>query len=317
MEPLAQVLAAYPAVLRSANVVPLGNHGGFSGARLWRLDTIAGSFCLRAGAPAETRAHFQQRHALMARARAPGLTFVPTVLTASDGSSVIEIGPQCWELMEWLRGAADFHSSPTLARLRAAAAALAKVHCAWKGLAERVGAPPAVTRRLEALRRVSSGSSLMFRHPLLESLRGRMGQALGRWLPEVPRLLGEWDGFRCTLQPCLRDVWHDHLLFEGDVLTGLVDYARAGIDSVATDLARMFGSLIGDDDERWREALDAYREQRPLSGEEEQLARILDRTGVIAGLCNWLRWLDERQNIGDNAGAERRMEELLQRVEAW
>jgi Ser/Thr protein kinase RdoA (MazF antagonist) len=317
MDPLPEVLAAYPAVFRSAAIVPLGSRGGFSGAQLWRLETVAGAFGLRAGAPTETRIHLEQRHVLMARARAAGLQFVPVVVPATNGTTVVESAQRCWEMMEWMSGTADFHDAPTLARLRAAASALAQVHRAWQGIAAAAGPPPAITRRLDAARVEPSYRSALSHHPLLDPLCERLSRALARWLPEVPRLLREWDGFHCPLQPCLRDVWHDHLLFECDVLTGLVDYAGAGIDGVATDLARMLGSLIGDDDTRWREALEAYRVHRPLSAEEERLARVLDRTGVIAGLCNWLRWLDQRSAVTFSAAAVRRLEELLRRVEGW
>jgi Ser/Thr protein kinase RdoA (MazF antagonist) len=317
-DPPRQVLAAYPAVVQSATIVPLGNHGGFSGARLWRLDTLADSFCLRAGASTETPSHLQQRHALILRARAAGPVFVPAVISTSNGSTIVEHAQRCWEMMEWLPGTADFHASPSPARLRAASSALAQLHIAWEGLAAATGIPPAVGRRLAAAQAVIPMSAASrSRHPLLEPLRVRTRQALARWLPEVPRMLGEWESFRCSLQPCLRDVWHDHLLYQGDVLTGLVDYAGIGIDSVATDLARMLGSLIEDDDDRWREALDAYRARRRFSEEEERLAHALDRTGVIAGLCKWLRWLDQQDTVASSTGAVGRLEELLGRVEKW
>jgi homoserine kinase type II len=141
---------------------------------------------------------------------------------------------------------------------------------------------------------------------------------LTRWLPEIPRLLQAWKGFVGPLQPCLRDVWHDHLLFEGEALTGLVDYAAVGVDSVAADLARMLGSLIEDDEQAWGIALEAYRERRPLSLDEQRLARILDSTGVIAALGGWWRRLSgPRAEVVDGAVVARRMEVLLRRTAAW
>lgn len=45
------------------------------------------------------------------------------------------------------------------------------------------------------------------------------------------------------LQPCIRDIWHDHVLFDGDRVTGLIDFGAMQIDTPATDIARLVGSL--------------------------------------------------------------------------
>jgi Ser/Thr protein kinase RdoA (MazF antagonist) len=318
MEPVARVLALYPGIFQSAAIVPLGNRGGFSGALLWQLHTKAGVFCLRAGADAECQAHLLQRHALMIRARAAGLYFAPAVIPSSDGSTVVEAAGRCWELMDWMPGRADFHAFPTPARLSSAVAALARLHCVWQLNAPVVGAVPAVARRLEAVRSMPPAALTLPRHPLLRTLAERSSRLLARWLPEATRLLHDWENFTCPLQPCLRDVWHDNLLFDGDVLTGLVDYAGCGLDNVATDLARLLGSLIGDDEDRWSEALNTYRSLGRLSSDEQSLARVLDRTGVIASLCNWLCVMCEPETrLENDAAASRRVETLLRRVEKW
>jgi homoserine kinase type II len=318
VEPVSLVLADYPALPGSAAIVPLGNRGGFSGALVWRLTTSGVSFCLRAGSLSETAAHLRQRHALMACARDDGLPFVPRVLAAASGDSLVERAGRCWEVMDWMPGQADFSSCPSPARLRAAAAALARLHRAWQTERPTLGPCPAVERRLEVAR-AWNPSSLADppTHPLLDDLVTRARRALSRRLEELPRLR-PWQQFHVPLQPCLRDVWHDHLLFEGEVLSGLVDYAAVGVDSVAADLARMVGSLIGDDDKGWGIALEAYRAERPLSENEEHLARILDRTGVIGGLVHWLRRLSNPgQSLPDVSLVARRMEDLVRRVEAW
>ena len=92
-----------------------------------------------------------------------------------------------------------------------------------------------------------------------------------------------------VLQPCLCDVWHDHVLFEGDAVTGLVDYGGVKVDNVATDLARLLGSLAGDDPVLRDAGLRAYSRLRPLSLAEEALVPVLDRTGTLLGIANWLR----------------------------
>jgi homoserine kinase type II len=146
----------------------------------------------------------------------------------------------------------------------------------------------------------------------------RAWRKLPGWLEEVPRCLEPWINFHCFVQPCLRDLWHDHLLFEGDRLTGLVDYGAVKADHVAADLARMLGSLVGNDPEGWECGLRSYRRVRELNDNEERLAHALDRTGAILSLVNWLRWLYHEGRPYENLPAiARRMENLLNRIDSW
>ncbi len=132
----------------------------------------------------------------------------------------------------------------------------------------------------------------------------------------IPDLLRRWVDRTWPLQPCLCDVWHDHVLFDGDRVTGLIDYGAMKIDHPAVDLARLLGSLAEDDLAGWTIGLAAYREVRPLSGGEEELARALDVTGTIAAAAVWLRWLyHDRKEFEDRAAAGRRLEGLATRLE--
>src|SRR5437764_255984 len=147
------VLALYPAALRPANVVALGNRGGFSGARLWRADSAAGPLCLRAWPAHETAERLAFRHALMRTAREAGLRFVPAVYAAADGSTAPRWGGHFWELQEWLAGRADYRAAPSPARLGNACRALALLHSCWERTASPVAGPlPAVARRLAGAR---------------------------------------------------------------------------------------------------------------------------------------------------------------------
>ena len=47
------------------------------------------------------------------------------------------------------------------------------------------------------------------------------------------------------VQPC--GAPHDHVLFDGDRVTGIIDFAAAKVDHVAADLARLFGESDPDD----------------------------------------------------------------------
>jgi Ser/Thr protein kinase RdoA (MazF antagonist) len=117
------------------------------------------------------------------------------------------------------------------------------------------------------------------------------------------------------LQPCIRDVWHDHILFTGDRVTGLVDFDAMGSGSVAGDVARLLGSLAGDNASLWSIGLEAYGSLRPLSDVEQTLLTALDRSGVILAALNWVEWLyRERREFPNAAAVANRLDELLPRL---
>ena len=297
------VLASYPAWVADAAIEPLGNRGGFSGARIYRLECVRGDFCLRAGAPGEGISRVNARHALQLSAR---LDFVPRLVSTRSGATVVERSGVCWELMNWMPGRADFHAAPSAARLRAAVEALARLHVSWQSHARpAVAVCPGVRRRLDAVENL----------PKIDPFADRLQRELAYWLPQMSAILADMP--RVGLQPVLRDIWHDHLLYEGNALTGLVDYASIDFDSVAVDLARMLGSLIEDDEASWQCALSAYRRVRPLSDDEERLARALDRAGVIASLANWHRWIAMGERDPASPHVRARIERLLARVGCW
>jgi Ser/Thr protein kinase RdoA (MazF antagonist) len=117
---------------------------------------------------------------------------------------------------------------------------------------------------------------------------------------------------------CLCDVWHDHVLFRGQEVSGVVDYGSLKRDHAAVDLARLLGSLVGDDKEGRAVGLQSYREVRPLEGWEERLIEILDRTGTVLSAANWLRWLyhDNRQ-YEDRQAVARRLAGIVERLEQY
>jgi Ser/Thr protein kinase RdoA (MazF antagonist) len=118
------------------------------------------------------------------------------------------------------------------------------------------------------------------------------------------------------LQPCLCDVWHDHVLFEGDAVTGLVDYGSVKRDHVSADLSRLLGSLVPDDPGLTAAGLEAYLRLRPLSGQEQALVAALDETGTLLGAANWLRWLyHDGRRFEDRSAVARRLAELVGRLE--
>jgi Ser/Thr protein kinase RdoA (MazF antagonist) len=282
------------------------------------------ALCLRrwsAEHPAEER--LRLIHAVL-RQVASSLAIIPDPLPSPSGETFIRHVEHLWELTRWLPGRADFHARPTRTRLRAAMRALARFHTASAASGAEFGVAPAWLDRQRQFEELQRGGweviETAHRRPLapeLDVVAGRLyplarqaarNAALARQLSATPRL---------ALQPAIRDIHHDHVLFTGDEVTGIIDFGTLRIDTPLADIARLVGSLVGDDAEARRCALDAYGELRPLSEADRQIVNVLDESGVILAACNWLTWLYvERRVMGDAAPITRRLSEILQRLSA-
>jgi homoserine kinase type II len=261
-------------------------------------------------------------HQVLLQVHAQGLTFVPQPLRALTGETFVRHDGLFWELTPWMPGAADFHANPTRPRLQSAMQALARFHLAAAAThsTDPVAVSPTLQRRLRELRTFLAG-------PAAEQLRERVPD--GRWpemderarliLEQLERHRHELDGMlrrplpMTPLQPVIRDVWHDHVLFEQDAVRAIIDYGAMSIDTVAVDVARLVGSLADGDARVWWDGLEVYASVRPLSAAERSLLVVLDRSGVFAGGLIWLRWhyLDARV-FENRAGVLARVDHFLQ-----
>jgi Ser/Thr protein kinase RdoA (MazF antagonist) len=312
------VLNRYPSALRGFPV-PLGNHGGFSGARLWRIQAPAGAFCLKVWpTDGRSRAELIQIHRLMAKA--DGFAWMPRVMATRTGETLVVFQDRFWELTTWMPGRADFASVPSRARLESACGALAILHQTWANIEAPLEICPAVVRRWQSWQRWKDLLQSGWR-PLPEPFDpyavaiDLLFPAVQRLEEQVPRRLTPWLNLRVPSQPCVCDPWHDHILFTGDTLTGLIDFGSVKTDNVAVDLGRLLGSLIGDDTENWHIGISSYRGIRPLSDTECRLAHNLDRTGTILAATHWLRWLyHDRRHFEQPSAVLRRLEYLTKRL---
>src|SRR5262249_1201866 len=151
-------------------------------------------------------------------------------------------------------GRASFKDSPTDSKLAQACQTLAKVHNAWRPASSQWGLCPAIKRRLACLRswleKVQTGWRLEPHDSIslaLMPLAQNAWDLLTHATAQLGIQLSPWLGKPVSLQMCLCDIWHDHLLFEGERLAGLIDFGSVKLDHVAADLARMLGSLVQDD----------------------------------------------------------------------
>jgi Ser/Thr protein kinase RdoA (MazF antagonist) len=301
----------------------LGNRGGFSGALIWRLQCPVHDFCLKAWPANDVSAErLGWIHELVEEARASGIDFLPKVIRTPAGESVVECNGWRWDVNTWKQGSADFHSRPTAERLQAACSSLAKLHRVWQANHGSVGPCPGVRRRLDALQQwqellAGGWRPVVHRNdPISSAVLHASIWVLDR-VAEAQRRLLPWRETPLPLHPCWCDPWHDNLLFTGDNLTGLIDYGSVKIDHAAVDLARMLGSLAGDDAEMWSIGLKAYESVRPLSKQDRDLLPILDYTGLVVAAVNWLRWLyHEGRMFPDRPAVGERLWEIVKRLAA-
>ena len=289
-------LRRYPTPYRPASPpTPLGNAGGYSGARLWRIDAPAGPLVLRLWpVDGPGRPSLEIIHGWLARGR--DLPFLPAPIPALDGRTLVALGGRLWELAPWLPGRADHARPPSPPRVRAMFAALATFHL-------RLGPPtveapsPGLAARLAEIERLLLGDFAA----LALALRRHPGDPhtplVARWLdrarPLAPGLLAtlRLDLARALpLQPCLRDARADHFLFEADALTGLVDFGAMGRDTVAADLARLLADALGPDRSARAGALAAYEALRPLRPAESLAIPAFERANALLTAGHWARW---------------------------
>jgi len=334
------VLAQYAPRVRPVRVEALGNRGGFSGASIWRVVTDAGDFALRRwpirGLP---RLRILGLHRLLEYLHASGLTFVAVPLRTQDGMSLARCAAHegtvgDWQLEPWLPGLADFQNDPNRERLRATMAALAQWHRAAERFvptvnsatwfASQVSAPsPAVAERLARLVSINAGHLSVLEQRIDQAadttLRKLSRQILTLFRHGLPRIVAELRLLRdiaFRLQPCLRDIWNDHVLFTGNEVTGLIDPSACRTESVASDLARLIGSLVHDDRAEWDFAMAEYQWQRPLTVNELALVTALDHSGVLLSGWTWLEWLYvDRRLFADFTAVERRLTTIIGRAE--
>lgn len=280
-------------------------------------------------------------HAFLAYLRSADVTFVAAPIATRAGGTFVTEGCVQWELAPWLSGVADFWHDPRPEKLTAAMQALAAVHLAAASLGNSAGEAYAGTGyKLDPLiaRRMTTSMSLQKRDARIRNLvHGGLSELaasgltnategeselhrtairlLQRTAPKAMSVAEFWANAPLPLQWRIGDVWHDHVLFTGDRVTGIVDFGAASFDSPAGDVARLLGSLIGDDRSRWRQGLAAYESVRPLSELERESLTFFDESGTIISTANWLTWLSSRTPVVTNRPAAiARLRRLVERL---
>jgi len=324
-EPLQTILNKYPQAFQPSTIERLGAAGGFSGARLWRITTGDGRFCLRGWPPEHPSAErLDGIHRLLRHVHEGGFHRVPLPIPTRTAATFVMHGGRLWQLEPWLPGVADYHHRPTAAKLRAALETLGRFHQAARDFSPSVHAPsPGILERrhrfavlLQGDLKVLTAAVQRGGWPALQRQGRLLLHRFSALSAEVAHQLDRAARHEVRLQPCIRDVHGQHVLFLGSRVSGLVDFGAVRQENVAVDVSRLLGSLAGSDRRAWQVGLAAYESIRPLSPIERRLLGPLDRSGLLLGGLNWLRWIYvEGRTFEDRAAVERRVATILNRLD--
>ena len=332
MQTILFVLSQFPPDCHPEQIQPLGSAGGFSGATFWKIMSRRGPLCLRRWPkehPSQNRIDFI--HRLLQHVVNEGFDLVPLPISLHSDPTRTYFRHQehFWELVPWLPGAADCLPIQSKKKMKSAMHVLANFHRAASNFID----PAPISDRSVTVGERLEQIDLWIQSDLarLESQAGYSQCAtidrLSQWKSQIidyakhhihraRHSLHAVINCRVTIQACIRDVWHQHILFLGDHVSGVVDFGAARADTVVTDLTRLLGSIAGNDKIRWEYGLNAYESIRPLSDQERLLVHPLDQTAILLAGLNWMRWLYlENRVFSDESAVEVRLENVIARLE--
>ncbi len=303
----------FPVELRPAAAPePVG--GGLSRSAVWRFQAAGGTFALRCGA----RSAFSQ---LAQRHAAATLAFVPRLQTNLAGEMLTEFAGQIWEISAWIPGAETAAPGDVLA---SAARGLAAWHGVFRGTAFPNLTPPrptAAAARRDGWERADRPAGRPpppdGPDPEWTRLAHRVAHAACKLAPRMP----EWLASCARPQPRVvvhGDPRRSNLLFQGGILSGMLDFATVNIDTPLLDLARWCGDAAPNDEGFRRATLAEYARCLPLPDNADRIAAAFQHTGLVLSALNWALWLRSQPDAGaasPRAAAFARWQTLVERLE--
>ncbi len=296
----------------SLAVQSLGNNGGFSGSQLFRVATHSGSLLLRklprTGNPYGKRQIWI--HQVIEHCFQNGCWFLACPEKSVAGATLVNFNDSLWQAERWIEGEASYESNPSNSKLDSIFGSLTQFHEISSKFSSKLGPVPAVRNRISRLHQLADIRSEEIRQSLqvrpaplkarLFPLAIQVCELFHRFRDPVAHDLNQLSDQNLRLVPCFRDIWHDHLLFEGEKLNGIVDYGALDIDHPATDISRLSVSLASDDPSSFPNAYEAYRRHANLSDLEVELGFTLNRANILMSSMNWIDWIYRQERTFDS-----------------
>ena len=129
--------------------------------------------------------------------------------------------------------------------------------------------------------------------------------------------LRPWARYSFALQPCVRDLRGEHVLFEASQITGIIDFGALAVDHPAGDLARLLNDFSASDTTLFSAGLKSYRAGGILAVPEE-FVHLLTDSGTVCSVIGWLIRLTVRRDpVSEIAKTASRLEQLVACIEQF
>ena len=303
----------------NAAVVETATATGFSGEAVWKITNGQGRhFSVKRFNNLDAD-HLAWIHRVQLHTIVCDCDFVARPLRTNDGMSLIQASEGLWEVCTWMPGETNSDSPISDQRLSHAMKSLAKFHQSAAQVNFDFRPSPGVKIRLDQLAEFKKTILVVqmksSRYPSLNNLLMQLKQIPSARLTSLTMALSQFESYTLPIQPVIRDLRSEHLLFTEESLTGLIDFDAMQMETIALDLTRSLGDLVGDDPVRWQTALKAYNGVRPIQSAELELIKLLDPINVILSAMNWIKWIViEDRSFENESAVECRLKEINARL---
>lgn len=311
----------------SANLAIVHDRG-LSEAKVYRIESLSSRYAMKRWPASTHRERLSEIHAFQEHLAGCDVPLVPGIVKWSNGDTLLEAEGVWWEISEWKPGAPlDRLGEINEDQLLQCAEALAMFHRRSESREAATLCAPGLQQRADGMRSAMRMEGEP-RRRFLASISMRNGASDARLLedlharamdviPGTVELLQSLSQARNRCFWILRDVWREHILFQDNRLSGVIDFGAARIDWPGLDLVRAFGTLMLESDPRWPAAVDRYLKRRPDASITLARLQAVHRASVALSALQWIDWFAEGRfdwTQGASRGWHRAME-LRQQLE--
>ena len=312
-------------LLSDCNETPLGNDGGFSGSEIWKIESRnRGCFCLkRWPIQFQDESRIQWIHKILVFSQANGCPEIVAPLPTRSGKTYVFSNGTYWELSTWADGEICASDKINQQRIESAIHWLARFHQATARYFFNFSPSKKIVdvrnRLLNLQTEIQTIEQHRGHHQVLPDEDWLIfKQRAPAIATDIARFLLPFSSQMYPVQPVVRDIRPDHLFFDGEQVSAVIDFAAMQIDTVACDLSRLLGGFFEDDARQFSGAIDTYAQHRAVHVFEREVILPLNHASVILGIANWLRWLViDKKHFDSAAEVSNRLQNLFRRFHSF